>query len=809
MSGAVEDHVGPVSDLIEPVNNEGHQIVFVDPRKIVNTFFSRPILPKDKEVVKQGFYQNGYIDSYLISCRYAKAPEIEAFFRRAPHCYSSEKAAEVTRATMRQGNSGGYMFCYDGHIRKFVSIDLIEENFLSINFKLKSSLHRSTSPQDEIAFSLSRNSVHSFCVPLSFLLTLLRCHDYDIEANAPRRAMKQKVLSATEVGKRMVLSISKIVSNEKAVSKIAETRRQVLGITRKLPISVIEFLRSFVSNDDEGLQVCFTLANLRAIPKSVTEEQSLYLIKRFIRYYETCLPTPKPIHGKDVAHQLVHVRRAERELEKFKKLCEYDVIPEEMETLSQRMLCTQLLDVEMAENAQNDHLFEPLETACRNLVPNGTNHLEIAFRKLPRDEGNELQDKDALASVPETRSDITDDKAICTTSLSSQKDSGSTDEETNVDSPSSLDNQDECSLPTEDVTVVKVVGSKKRRNVDSCDALAESQETVTIESLDELKSKWLPVGWNLVNSTHEEFARQSESWNYVQGKADLVITQLPRNENNETWLQELVRHCGLAMKLTGVCHIFCTFLQFGKLYSAVGGEGMEMMKYPMIYMEEPATVKRKTLSQHPQECGIIAAVFWRSPDRKQKHHYSAEKGYTYSTLPPWANCVTNVLPGAQLPSSQGALKNLSVHKDLCSHILEQWCTPAGLCYNPLAGSMRTGSACFDLGVQYVALEENPEVFEAAARWLTIWMRQESNKRLRFDNSGEKEHENHALDCNPCAIGTQLCKFPGLKPTYKCRVCKKMMHDLCDWAKIVKKMPLETREMVAVCSESCHDKETQT
>lgn len=298
---------------VESNKMEGYSIEHVDPKKIVNVFFSRPVLPADKAIVKEGFLSNGYQHTYLISCRPASAPEVESFLRQE-HEYSPEKAAAVTKTVMAKGESGGYRFCYDGHIRKYVSIDLIDEGILAPNFKLKSSLHHDMSPEEAIAFSLSKNSVQSFCVPLTFLVTFLRCHEYDYEVNASRTVKRQKPLSATEVGRRMVSCNGKNIVEDKLLSKQAETKRQILGVCRRLPPGTVDFLRDFLVEDIDGLHVSFTLANLRAIPRNVSDEECLCLVKRIVRYYETCLPSPKPIHPKNLPEQLVNVRRAEQEL---------------------------------------------------------------------------------------------------------------------------------------------------------------------------------------------------------------------------------------------------------------------------------------------------------------------------------------------------------------------------------------------------------------------------------------------------------------------------------------------------------------
>lgn len=367
---------------------EDYPLTWVDPKLIVNEFCCRPVLPKDIAFIKERFLRNGYVDSHLLTCRYATAPEIEAFYRRPPYRYSAEKAEEVARSYMREGCSGGHTFCYDGHIRKFVSILLIEAGVLVPGFRLKASLWPQLSKQDEIALSLSRNSANEFCVPLSFITTLLRCHDYDQAVNSIRIECQQKHLSATEVGKAMVSRVSSQVVDQKALAKMAETRRQILGITRKLPSCTIDYFRQLTSEDCDGLQAAFTMENLKAVPKTVTPQESLSLVKRIVKYYENSLPVPKAVQARDLAEQLVNVRRAICEFDKFKKLCEYESIPNELKTLVERMLTTQILDNDLGSNSLKDKLFKPLSVGCRNLVPGGTQNLAIADRKLTEIEAN-------------------------------------------------------------------------------------------------------------------------------------------------------------------------------------------------------------------------------------------------------------------------------------------------------------------------------------------------------------------------------------------------------------------------------------
>jgi len=87
-------------------------IISIDPGKLVNESFSRPVLRKDFEFLKKRFTNYGYNDSYLLSCRYATAPEIKSFYQLPPFNYSPEKVAEVADSAKKEGNSGGHTFLF-------------------------------------------------------------------------------------------------------------------------------------------------------------------------------------------------------------------------------------------------------------------------------------------------------------------------------------------------------------------------------------------------------------------------------------------------------------------------------------------------------------------------------------------------------------------------------------------------------------------------------------------------------------------------------------------------------------------------
>lgn len=655
--------------------------------------------------------------------------------------------------------------------------------------------------QDEIALSLSHNLTNEFCVPLSFLATLIRCHDYDQAVNAERRLKGQNLYSASEVGKFMVQSTAGRVKSDKAIAKMAETRRQILGVSRKLPHVVFEYFRNMMSQDKEGLQVALTMSNLRAVPRKLQYEEYVYLTKRMVRFYENCLPTPKPLHGKDVPDQVVSLHRAQGEIEKFMKLCDYEKLPAELATIENRMLCTQILDDELAENTVKEQLFAPIVDACRKFVPGGTDRLTIADRKLSGMDhheskvGNRTEDTAPVDIHYEPINDAGEEQCLHQGNVIS----GTDDEDNPCDTIASSTQEQVTRRST------RITASKKRVREESFMEVERGDEGTEFESVEQLSERFLPVGWHMVRSSSEDFARQDERWKLIEGKTDLVIYEIPKAEHNDSWIRNLVRHCGLGMKLTGVSHIFCSFLHFGKVYSAAIDEGMEMMMYPMLYVEDPAKMKKLTLGQQPQEGSRCAAVFWRSPDKGTKHHFSSTTKYPRSPMPGWINIVTNVVsyPEKLLTREGREMKVQHVSKDLMSYILQKWCKPGGLCYNPRSGSMGTGMACYEHGIQYIALENDEILFDAASRRLLDQVKNENRKRpkmLGVTDSGSNDESFF------CSIGKTLCKMQGQRPTYKCKSCKNPMHDICDWAKVVKKMPLSESELVSVCSETCHARE---
>ncbi len=172
---------------------------------------------------------------------------------------------------------------------------------------------------------------------------------------------------------------------------------------------------------------------------------------------------------------------------------------------------------------------------------------------------------------------------------------------------------------------------------------------------------------------------------------------MQKNENNQDAIDSIIRHAGAGLSLTGACHIFCSFLQFPPILLSVSKIGMSAISTPLLYI---------AYTLQPQNISECAAVFFKPSNRKgETHYFSTNHQYENSITPAWTKVSTG---RSRLLSLQGKLFNDGERsKDLNEYILRQWCRPGGLCYNTFAKSMSVGLAAYDLGIKYVAIEEDP------------------------------------------------------------------------------------------------------
>ena len=187
------------------------------------------------------------------------------------------------------------------------------------------------------------------------------------------------------------------------------------------------------------------------------------------------------------------------------------------------------------------------------------------------------------------------------------------------------------------------------------------------------------------------------------------------------------------MRETGVAHIFCSFVQFGILFKSVLLTHMNIMPYPMIYVNNAEKVKKRTLSKCPQNNSKCAAIFWRNVESRKKPYFSVAESYPQSYTTAWTNTVTNISP---MKERLGSKQVCHQYYELCKSILKQWCKPGGLVYSPLADSFSFVLACFDLGLTYFGLQQDREVFDVSISNLIDEQNRRSKRRKIVDANEE-------------------------------------------------------------------------
>ena len=676
-------------------------LVRVDPKKIINSFCTRPVLKRNVKVLSSSIEQNGYERSRWLIGRVATCPEIKAFYQREPFCYSEEKAGEVATSAMKSERANGHTYLYDGHLRKYAVLELLEAGKMEKDFRLPCLIGRHLTDEEEIAFSISCNAVNEYSVPLSPLALLIRCFEFDQTVNDDR----PKLLPASDVAKRMVhFSSTNMIAN-KHRARMAETRRQYLSVSRRLLPPTVDYFRQLLFTDEAGLERAFNIANLKSIPKKLSEMDQLSLAKRMTKAYENSLPTKKPISASEVAGQIVQIRRAGIEVQKFLSKCGYDELPSQLQRIVSTMRDTQQLDVELTHNSNLDALFKPLVEVCKNVVPGGTNHLSLAEAGEVSMERNESDG--GMGSVSKTilypEDEVNDEDLV---NSCQQRESLSVVEERSLP-PSSTQLSDQGGYESTSPRCSEMSDIEKAHSLFGASVYLENQSPA-------------------------QFSTGNDNWTLVEGKADFVVMCLPTEVTASEMIDKIIKHAGMAMKETGVAHVFCSHLQFSLIYQSVTSNHMTMLAYPMIYINDAKKVRKRTLTKCPQDNSQCAAIFWRHAESRRKPHFSAAKSYIHSQTPAWTNTVTHVSPSWE---KFGTKRIRSYDYDLTKSILSQWCRPGGICYNPLANSFSFVTACVDLGISYIGLQEDEEMFSKSLSKLLL-EHEKRNKRQKIVSSSD-------------------------------------------------------------------------
>ncbi len=341
----------------------GNEIIAFDPRLIVNTRCVRPVTAYHVRFLRDGFLRNGYVAANLITCRTPTAREISDFYTREPYLCQRFEAEERAQAELKKPDAGGHVYCIDGLHRRKVALDLMERQEYSEDFRLWGRLVRNLSAEKEIALSIALNSSNEYNIRLSPCSLVLQCNRYDTVVNSSE---KSKALSAAEVGRRMVQCTgNETQQSEKNVKAMAETRRQVIGISRKLPIGALKYLDSLQETNPKNAEAAFTIANLKAVPKHLTDEEAVSLLKRMNNFYKTQIPVPKSMPPHEVRENAACVHQAIKAIESFKTLCEYTALPRELEHLAAQMKYTDKHDNSLADCSYDGE--DSTQTLCFNV----------------------------------------------------------------------------------------------------------------------------------------------------------------------------------------------------------------------------------------------------------------------------------------------------------------------------------------------------------------------------------------------------------------------------------------------------------
>ena len=462
--------------------------------------------------------------------RVATFPEITLLYQQDPFQYSKEKAEEVAGTALQSEDADGHTYVYDGHLRRIAVMELLDRGKLEKGFLLPCLLGRHLPEDEEIAFSISCNAVNEFSVPLSPLALLMRCYDFDESVNKNR----SKALSASDVAKKLVSYSSSDMVTKTVKSKMAETRRQYLSVSRRLSPETTTHLRMLLSTDKDGLERAFDISNLKSIPKNLLPSSQLSLVKRMVKAFETSLPTRKAFSALEVTNQVTQIKRAAKEIEKFLGLCNFEKILSELERFVDTMMNTQQFDVKIAANANLDKILPPLGDACKNLVPGGTNRISLSEKEdsehqKPSSFGEKSQKNacDAATKLQAQNESLTHDV------------SESTALETEISQSSDLkpESETENRIQNEHVN-------------DAVSALCDLDKITT------LFGSYVHVQ----NLSPYQFSSESEYWTKVEGRADFVVMSLPVTLTEYESIEKLVRHIGMSMRETGVAHVFCSFV---------------------------------------------------------------------------------------------------------------------------------------------------------------------------------------------------------------------------------------------------------
>ncbi len=341
---------------------------------------NRPVTSHHVDFLKEGFLSNGYVPNNLITCRVPTANEISEFYTRKPHNLSVAHAEERAHDVLKVPNAGGHVYVIDGLHRREVVLQLMEDHVYPQDFRLQARLVKAMCPEEDIALSFHLNSTNDYPIKLSACAMVVQCSRYDELINKS----EESKLTASEVARRMVQTAGgEHVLSETSMKRMVEARRQVLGVSRKLPISALQYLESLQQSNPQSSESAFTISNLRSVPRLLSDEEALSLLNRMNNFYLTSIPVPKAMPPDNVSKSCFVVRRAIQAIKSFQKLCGFPELPEELKYFAGQMKNTAKHDQALYECYYNGEvLFEDLALECEKKVPGGAEKVMIARKKL-------------------------------------------------------------------------------------------------------------------------------------------------------------------------------------------------------------------------------------------------------------------------------------------------------------------------------------------------------------------------------------------------------------------------------------------
>ncbi len=492
-------------------------IVHIDPRLIVNSFGVRPVTTYQVKELKDAIRRNGYVSSSLITCRLPTAQEIAAFYREAPHCLSITEAEIRAQDILKQPQSNGHFYCIDGLHRKKAILELIDEKCFQEGLRILARVVKDLGKEYEIALSISLNSSNEYCIKLSTCALVLQCNKYDEIVNSNGR---KKPLSAAEVARRMVQcgGLDKHLS-ESTARAMAETRRQVIGISRKLPELALRYLERVQGANDNSAEAAFTISNLKAVPKILTSDEALSLMKRFRHFYKTQAPIQKPMPAKNVPTTCVYIRRAINAVNNFLKLCEFAKMPPELEYFTDQMKNTNKHDEALSDCLYDtDFLYDDLVLECEKKVTGGAAKVMIAKKKIllesrksgRQENGGSSDDLSSHALNDVGVESIAQSSAVDKDTIQASRNSGVSNAERNHAIKSKM----KGAAKTSKRKLIAISPSA----VDTQKVVNDQDITVSktyLNSEDSLNAN-LPPGWALFNATYKDFVKSNKEWNMVE-----------------------------------------------------------------------------------------------------------------------------------------------------------------------------------------------------------------------------------------------------------------------------------------------------